>query len=509
MRPLATLIRPAAVAAAATISACAPAVPVPMSPAPAASAFVVRSRADLVAGIDSVVRSPEFRNAHWGILIVDPERGDTLYSHNAGKLFMPASNQKILTGAVALARLGPDYRYRTAFVATGPVEGGVLQGDLVVMGSGDPTVSSSMHGDAMVPLLAIADSLRARGIQQVRGAVRSGRDAFPGDIYGFGWAYDDFDYAYSAPVDELLVNESFTRVTLYGTTPGEPPRVTVSPTPAIVAVENEAITVAGGDSVRSRIQYFGAAVPIGAPRNAVRFTGMIAAGDSASFNVAHRDPAGAYLDALQAALTARGIAVGGRSLDSTAPRADTVYIHHSAPLREILPVFEKPSQNQIGEVLLRTLGLEATGSGTAASGRQVIEEQLTAWGADTAGFAVRDGSGLSRHDYVSPETIVRVLDAMRRHPEFRTFYDALPIAGVDGTIRSRMRDTPAMGNVHAKTGTIDKARALSGYVTTADGRMLIFSTIANNHSVPNRYVERAQDLIGARLAASRIVDLAR
>ena len=509
MRPLASLIRTAAIAAAGTVAACAPAATVATSPAPVPSGFVVRSRAELVAGIDSVVRSPEFRNAHWGILIVDPDRGDTLYSHNAGKLFMPASNQKILTGAVALGRLGADYRYRTAFVATGPVENGVLQGDLLVLGSGDPTVSSSMHGDAMVPLLAIADSLRARGVQQVQGTVRSGRDAFPGDLYGFGWAYDDFDYAYSAPVDELLFNESFTRVTLHGTTPGEPPRVTVLPTPAIVALENEAVTIPRGDSARNRVQYFGAAVPIGTPRNAVRFTGTVVAGDSTSFTVAHRDPAGADLDALHAALTARGIAVGTQSPASTAPRSDTLYVHHSAPLREILPVFEKPSQNQIGEVLLRTLGLEATGSGTAAAGRQVVEEQLAAWGADTAGFAVRDGSGLSRHDYVSPETIIRVLDAMRRHPEFRTFYDALPIAGVDGTIRSRMRDTPAMGNLRAKTGTIDKARALSGYVTTADGRVLIFSTIANNHSVPNRYVERAQDLIGARLAASRIADLAR
>nr|MBA3890887.1 D-alanyl-D-alanine carboxypeptidase/D-alanyl-D-alanine-endopeptidase [Gemmatimonadaceae bacterium] len=158
-------------------------------------------------------------------------------------------------------------------------------------------------------------------------------------------------------------------------------------------------------------------------------------------------------------------------------------------------------------VLLRTLGLEATGSGTELAGRRVVEQKLAAWGADTAGYAVRDGSGLSRHNYISPETIVRVLDAMRKHPEFRVFYDALPIAGVDGTIRSRMRETPAMNNLRAKTGTIDKARALSGYVTTADGHVLIFSTLANNHSVPNSFVERAQDLIGARLAASRLSDL--
>ena len=497
-------------AALVTATACAPVAPAP-APAPAPG-FAVSSRHALVERIDSMVNVPEFRNSHWGILIVDPARGDTLYSRNAGKLFMPASNQKILTGAVALARLGVDYRFRTAFVASGPVQDGVLQGDLLVMGSGDPSVSESMHGDAMLPLRQAADSLYARGIRRIAGVVTSGRDAFPGDIYGFGWAYDDFDYAYSAPIDELVFNESFTTVMLHGTTPGQPPRAVVSPSSRATAVRLEATTVAALDT-GARIQYFGAvASPGDSIRNVVRITGTIAAGDSLRISVAHRDPAGAYLDALTAALQARGIAVGGtpsRAADAAdmQPAADTLYVLPSPPLREILPVFEKPSQNQIGEILFRTLGLEATGSGTPQAGRRIVEEQLVAWGADTAGFAVRDGSGLSRHDYVTPETIVRVLDAMRRHADFRVFYDALPIAGVDGTIRSRMRDTPAMNNLRAKTGTLDKARALSGYVTTADGRLLLFSTISNNHTVPTRYVERVQDAIGAMLAASRLSEL--
>lgn len=511
MRPL--LSNPGRVGFAAAalllVQACAPAVPAP-APAPIpGSEHVVHSRAAFVAGIDSLVSAPEFRTAHWGILIVDPESGDTLYSRNAGKLFMPASNQKILTGSVALARLGPDYRYSTAFVAGGPVVDGVLAGDLLVMGSGDPTVSNSMRTDAMLPLREVADSLHARGVRRIEGTVRSGRDAFPGDIYGFGWGWDDFDYAYSAPVDELVFNESFNRVTVVGTEPGQAPSVRVAPTPRALRVEMEAVTAAPGDTA-ARIRWFGAAGAAGDTiRNVVRITGSIRSGDSVSFNVAHRDPSGAYLDALTAALEARGIEVGTTSRTPAEARADTLYVQQSPPLREILPVFEKPSQNQIGEILLRTLGLEATGEGTPAAGRRVVEEQLIAWGADTAGFAVRDGSGLSRHDYVTPETIVRVLDAMRRHPEFRIFYDALPIAGVDGTIRSRMRDTPAQNNLRAKTGTVDKARALSGYVTTADGRLLIFSTIANNHTVPNRYVERVQDLMGARLAASRWSDLRR
>jgi D-alanyl-D-alanine carboxypeptidase/D-alanyl-D-alanine-endopeptidase (penicillin-binding protein 4) len=134
----------------------------------------------------------------------------------------------------------------------------------------------------------------------------------------------------------------------------------------------------------------------------------------------------------------------------------------------------------------------------------VVERQLRAWGIDTTGFVIRDGSGLSRHDYLSPETVVRVLDVVRQAPYFRVFYDALPIAGVDGTIANRMRGTAAQANVRAKTGYIDRARSLSGYVTTADGHLLVFSFLANNWTVPVKGVERVQDTVAAQLARMRL-----
>jgi D-alanyl-D-alanine carboxypeptidase/D-alanyl-D-alanine-endopeptidase (penicillin-binding protein 4) len=167
-------------------------------------------------------------------------------------------------------------------------------------------------------------------------------------------------------------------------------------------------------------------------------------------------------------------------------------------------MFLKPSQNAIGEILLRTLGSVKTGVGSPDSGARVIRSQLLEWGALPDGFVVRDGSGLSRSDVVTPETLVKIFAAMRSDTAFRVFYDALPIAGVDGTIRGRMRDTPAMGNVHAKTGTLDMVRSLSGYVTTADDRLLIFSMIANNWTVSVREVERVQDAIAVRLAQMRL-----
>jgi D-alanyl-D-alanine carboxypeptidase/D-alanyl-D-alanine-endopeptidase (penicillin-binding protein 4) len=407
------------------------------------------SRAALRPYADSLIANPMFRTANWGVLVVDPLSGDTLYSHNAGKLFMPASNQKLLTGATALTQLGPDFRFVTRFASNGPQRDSTLDGDLIVVGRGDPTFSDSMRaGDYRNAFRDMADSLSSRGIRRIRGSLRRAGDAFPDSTYGFGWQVDDLRTSSGAVVDELFVNE--------GLLPGK--------------------------RVRSN-------------------------GDTVSAPVVIREPAAAFLDALAAALSERHITLDG-SADARAALPDSgmlpIFELRSPPLSAILARMAKPSQNQIAEILFKTLALEKTGVGTADSARRVVERQLLAWGALPDGFAVRDGSGLSRHDYVTPETIVRVLDAMRTSRDFPVWYDALPIAGVDGTISARMKGTPAERNVHAKTGTVDKARSLSGYVTTADGRMLLFSLLCNNFTVPNREVERVQDAILVLLASSRI-----
>ena len=480
-------------------------------PAPATATAIAAARVldrDFTRFADSLLNDPIFRSANWGVLIVDPVRGDTLYSRNAGKLFMPASNQKLLTGATALAQLGADYRYETRVLGAAYPVSGILTGDLAIIGSGDPSMSDSLAGNAMTPLRALADSLAARGIREITGRLVRGADAFPDSTLGYGWAWDDLDYGYSAPVDELLFNEGYARITVFGgERPGDSVRVVRSPAAGLPALGRvEVITGAPCCMERSRVQWSG---DMRGKRPVVELRGSVRPRDSVTVTVALRHPASAWLDAFAETLAERGIAVrGGVDADGI---ADTIGMsvlatRVSPPLREILARFEKPSQNQIGEMLFKTLAREKTGSGTADSGRAVVERQLIAWGADSAGFAVRDGSGLSRHNYVSPETIVRVLDAMRLRADFPVFYASLPIGGVDGTLRLRMLQTPAQNNVRAKTGTLDKARALSGYVTTADGSILIFSMLANNHVVANREVERVQDAIAARLAVMRSGD---
>jgi D-alanyl-D-alanine carboxypeptidase/D-alanyl-D-alanine-endopeptidase (penicillin-binding protein 4) len=475
-------------AALAALAAC-------VSPAAGRTAAAPRL-SGLRAAIDSMVGEPAWRSAHWGILIVDPATGDTLYSRNASKLFMPASNMKIVTGAVALAQLGPDFRFSTTYARRGAMRGDTLAGDLVVIGRGDPTASDALRGDALAPLREAADSLAAHGVRHLSGSVVAAAGAFADPIYGMGWAWDDFDYAYSAGVAALMLNEGFSRIVVRA--PVGTAAVTRAPDldyPAVdLRVERAALTLGGAD-VPSRVE-----AVWDAERQRYRLTGTVAAGDSVVLSVAHRDPVAAFLAGLRRALADRGIGVGGRPADVNVP-LDTLFTMTSPPLREILPAMEKPSQNQIAEVLLKTLGLERTGVGSADSGRRVVAEQLAEWGVPRDGFAIADGSGLSRHNYLTPEAIVRVLDAARRDTASAVFYDALPVAGVDGTIATRMRGTPAEGNVRAKTGYVDKARSLSGYVTTADGRLLLFSMLCNNFTTPVRDVERVQDAIAARLAA--------
>ena len=386
------------------------------------------SRAELTHNIDSLTSQPVFRNANWGVLIVNPRTGDTLYSKNAGKLFMPASNMKIITSAA---------------------HDSLLDGDLLVIGRGDPTVSDNMRGLATTVMDALADSIRAHGIRQVSGSLARVGNAFPDSIHGYGWEWDDLGEYYGAGVDELIFNEGMAPTTL------RPPP----------------------DTVRDSL-YSGPA----------------------------KDPATGYLNALHDALVRKHITVEAGVMDSilaTPIKMDTLFTFTSLPMRNIIPALMKPSQNQIAEVLLKTIGLERGGMGTSDSARKIVGQQLLAWGVQPDGFVIRDGSGLSRHDLVSPETIVRVLDRIQQDTAFAVYYNAMPIAGVDGTLKDRMKGTPAEGNVHAKTGSIAASRTLSGYVTTADGERLIFSILANNWTTPGSAVTDVADQIASALAAYR------
>jgi serine-type D-Ala-D-Ala carboxypeptidase/endopeptidase (penicillin-binding protein 4) len=480
----------------------------PAGPAPEYNP--ANARAALVRSIDSMVAAPEFRNANWGILIVDPLAADTLYSHNAQRLFIPASNQKLVTSSVLLEQLGPDYRFHTEVAARGAVAEQTLNGDLAIVGRGDPTTSDHMKGDAMLPLREIADSVWDRGVRRITGRVVALGNAFPGPVAGSGWPWDGLDGASFAGADELLFNEGLAAIHIRaGARVGDAATIETKPARTYPAIRNLVTTVAdnsivvpagrGGRGAGRRVRWYHDTTT-----SAIVVHGEIALGDSATITITQHDPDAAYVAALTEALRDRGIVVDEHDVANAATSADSLFTMMSVPLSEILPAILKPSQNQIAEVFLRTLGLEGTGVGTADSGRRVVERQFAEWKIQSDGFVVRDGSGLSRNDLISPQAVVGILDAMRRSPNYSLFYESLPIAGVDGTIRTRMKGTPAEGNVHAKTGSLSMVRSLSGYVHTADGRLLEFSTLCNNWTVTQATVDRVADAIAVSLARLRL-----
>ena len=464
------------------------------------------ARAALRFSIDSMVRQSEFRNAQFGVLIVDPEKGDTLYSLNAGKLFMPASNMKIVTGSTALTQLGPDFTFRTEFAAGGRVVHDTLQGALIVNGRGDPTISDHMRGSAMKPMYDVADSLKAHGVSVITGGIQAAPDIFPDTSIGWGWSWDDLGEDYGAGVDALYFDEGFGTAIAHGKPGSRPdsietlpartyPRISIAPATRTDVPDTTSLRL-GFDPART--QY----ISHGVLKTAV---------DTLTY--VYPNQREAYLAALREAITSRGITVhGGESVSplaatsgSSAP-ATTLFTIHSPPLRAILPALEKPSQNQIAEILYKTLGLEKTGVGSGDSGQVVLSRQLATWGAQPDGYLIRDGSGLSRYGYLSPETIVRVLDKIRADTAFHVFYDALPIAGVDGSLRNRMKGTAAAGKIHAKTGSVANARSLSGYATTADDHVVLFSLLANNWTTNQAAVDSVHNRIAVLLASLKLRD---
>jgi len=462
-----------------------------------------------------MIAAPALRSATWGILIVDPVSAETLYSHNASKLLIPASNQKLVSSSVMLEQLGPDFRYRTTFGVRGRIVGDTLVGDLAVIGRGDPTTSDHMKKDAMQPLRDIADSLAAHGIHHVTGSVVPVGNAFPGPVAGATWPWDGLDASSYAGVDELLFNEGLSTMRVRaGARVGDSATVQTMPAATYPRIRNTVVTVSvpapdAASTARRPVRGFGRGGPgtrlsiwhDTTAAGTVAVHGEIALGDSAELVITQHDPDEAYAAALSEALAERGITVGRQPARYASDRVDSLFTVQSVPLREILPMILRPSQNQIAEVFLRTLGLERTGVGTADSGRKVVERQFAEWKIPADGFVVRDGSGLSRNDYLSPEAIVDILDVMRRSPNFELFRQSLPNAGVDGTIASRMKGTPAENNLHAKTGTLPMVRSLSGYVSTADGRLLEFSILCNGWVAPQSEVDLVGNSIGVAMAS--------
>jgi D-alanyl-D-alanine carboxypeptidase/D-alanyl-D-alanine-endopeptidase (penicillin-binding protein 4) len=438
------------------------------------------------------------------VLVKSLKTGDTLYAFNPQKLLLPASNMKIVTLAAAAERLGWDYTYETRLVTGGRIDGGTLAGDLIVVGSGDPSVMVA-DGSAAQLFDEWANALKQRGIRTIAGRVVGNDDAFDDLELGFGWSWDDLPDDYAAGVGALQFNESAVRVTVTpGPTPGDSAAIAIEPPGSGITVVSRVTT--GAAEATTAITT--ARLP---GRQRLQLGGTIAHGSAPStLTVSVDNPTLFFVEALRQALIARGIDVRGAAVDADdlaepPPLANATLLasHRSPPLSTLAVRLMKVSQNQYAETLLKSLtpsGSPATAEGGRAAARAIFD----AWGIAAGGLIQRDGSGLSRYDFVTAETLVAILSHVWADDRLRAPFEAsLPVLGRDGTLSNRLKGTSAEGMVRAKTGSMSQVRALSGYVTSADGEPLVFAILANNFDTPAAVVNGATDRIVIRLAQFR------
>ena len=482
--------------------------------------------AELQTAIAALLDQPKFAAARWGVRIITPD-GRAIFERDADKTFMPASNLKLYTTSAALDAFGPDFRIKTSVYAAKPVRSGLLRGDLILYGRGDPNLSPRFDtddpkryselkpADKITAIERLADQIKSRGVKIIAGDLIGDDSYFAGDLLGPGWEWDDAQFYYGAEVSALTVNDNSVSFTI---TParrvGDKPTIRVQPQTNYVNITNHAKTSDGG---QTRI---GVHRPLN--QNSIEFFGSIPRGAREfEVDIAVHDPASFAATLLKEALLRRSVRVQGRvkRLDAVARIAEPfdesklveIASVESPPLAELLRVVNKQSQNLHTELMLRQLGAQQTTAptelddygrpkSTAARGNEVRRQFLQKAGVEIQPLSLRDGSGLARQNLVTPRSTSRLLEFMLTHQHFNVWRESLVVAGVDGTLERRMRDTAATNNFRGKTGTLSYANALSGYVTTKRGQSLILSLMGNNYTGAGREVTAVLDQICVMLA---------
>ncbi len=422
--------------------------------------------AQLGPAINAIVNRSQFRRAHWGILVETLSNGLVLYQHNQKAYFIPASNAKILTTASALAKLGSQYQIRTSIY-------GSSDGTLSVVGRGDPSLTDSS-------LTNLAEQLKQKGITQIKELVAED-GYFTGNLVNPTWEWEDIQSGDGAPVNSLIVNQNTIGLTLSPQGIGQPLQVNwADPTEGTGwKIDNKSVTVSTNETEFVDISR-------DFDQNLIRVNGQLHVGsepDTASIAVSK--PTEHFLQRFQKILTTAGINVGKIKIGSSKGHENEQELAaiDSPPLAKLLMDTNLPSNNFYAETLLRLLGATTNQSSqdtdTSTKGLEVIRDTLTKLGVDPDSYVQADGSGLSRHNLVSPEALVQILRAMVNIPAASVWKASLPVAGVSGTLMNRFRNTPAQNIVSAKTGTLQGIVSLSGYINAPEQEPLVFSMIIN------------------------------
>jgi D-alanyl-D-alanine carboxypeptidase/D-alanyl-D-alanine-endopeptidase (penicillin-binding protein 4) len=458
------------------------------------------------------VTHPRFAAGTFAVKIVSLDSGKTWFEHDAYKLVSPASNSKLYTMALALDKLGGDYRIRTSlYAAAKPDTAGKLSGDLIVYGRGDPGFNARrFNGDIFRALQPLVAALTNAGVREISGDLIADESYLVGARYGSGWVWDDLNYYYGAEISALTINDNTVRVSVKPGAIGSPAQLSLSPANDYLTLSNRTQTVATNGPqalnfyrpLEQNVVYVSGSIPLRA--------------DEASSTVTVPNPARLFAVLFRAALVRNGIKVTGQTrtanwLDRQGQPLNLAElielgVVESQTMRELNKEVQKPSQNLYTDLMLAHVGAvereralarrDATALAPSSEtvvgatttedlGIRELDKFLAKIGVKRGDVRFEEGSGLSRNNLLTADATITLLQHMSRHPEAAAYLDALPIAGVDGTLRNRMKGTRAQGNVRAKTGTLRWANGLSGYLTTAAGERLAFSLFLNRYANPS------------------------
>ncbi len=453
-----------------------------------------------------LIRQKPFENASWGIVIQPLKTDEVLCDINSKMNFIPASNMKIFTSVFALDRLGPDFQYTTGVFLQGRFENDTtFNGNLIVRGMGDPTISGRFNENKVTKTLEDwADSLKK--IRILRGKIIGDDNFFGDDILGRDWEWSEESNWYSAQVGGLCFNDNCVDWFVTPTQIGQPAKIKITPNTGYLTISNRILTV-GTPSEARDIEFIRDRCS-----NRVRAEGKIFMdAGTLTGNVTVENPTLYTVTVLKELLQSRGVRIdsGAADIDSlknfsyTPSDSNVIQIasYRSPKLTEILKVINKKSQNLYAEQAWRTVAAVLDSHGTGKRAEALEKEFLKSIGVSVETMAIIDGSGYARSNLVSPMDITATLRFIRRHKYGTVFYESLPIAGVDGALKNRMKDTPAEKNVRAKTGYIHNVRTVSGFVKTMDNEELLFSILCNNFTVDKLEIEKIQDLILVKLAS--------